>query len=275
VAAEALARRALEEGPRHGGALTAAYMVLIMSALGQHDVTRALGLIDEAEDRMSELGFETLHGRSFFETLRALAEDTRGNRSVAREHAVSAVELARQADLPFRLVQALSMFARVVFSDDPAAAERALDEADQLGPTASYGSGTGTRFLARARIHMVAGRRDEALGSAHAGALALDSFTALQTIVAAAAVVAVLIEESDPRAAAVLVGAARHGPYAPLLFEPQLSAELQAMATRLSAVLGSEVYDADLRRGAELPKRALIDFVVRATDAPGSSAGGA
>jgi hypothetical protein len=188
---------------------------------------------------------------------------------------VSAVELARQADLPFRLVQALSMFARVVFSDDPAAAERALDEADQLGPTASYGSGTGTRFQARARIHMVAGRRHEALRFAHAGALALDSLTALQAIVAAAAVVALLVEESDPRAAAVLVGAARHGPYAPLLFEPQLSAELQAMATRLSAVLGSEVYDADLRRGAELPKRALIDFVVRATDAPGSSAGGA
>ena len=92
----------------------AAYSALIFGAT-------ARGRFDDAREVVAEgmRRFETDHARSYFEYHTTRIELTAGDAAAARRHAEEAVSLARRAEFPARLAQALCMLGQVTVRTDP------------------------------------------------------------------------------------------------------------------------------------------------------------
>jgi hypothetical protein len=269
VAAEVFARRALAEGPTAGGALASAYTTLSLCAAIDGNNEGALEVLAEGQRTMRELGFGTSHGDAYFESLIATREAALGNQVAARAHATEAVRLAREAQFPMRLTQALTTFARVLYHDDPDTAERALDEVFALGPEAGSPTMVGWALSIRAEFRAAAGDTRGALVLLHQALAAMgDDTTTLSVVRIAAVATTVFADLSEPETAAVLAGAATAGHYARLRLDAheQTDADLTGAVERLRATFDADAYDTAVAYGAAMSSDDLLRFLRRAID---------
>jgi tetratricopeptide (TPR) repeat protein len=269
VAAEALARRALAEGPTAGGALVGAYTTLSICAAidGEHE--RALEVLLEGKRAMKQLGFDTFHNDAYFEFLIANVENARGDSDAAKLHATEAVRLARQAHLPMRLAQALTGYARV-HHDDPKAAEQALDEVIDMAPETIGALMLGWALSARAELCVTAGDAAGAVALFHRALVAYgDDVPVLSIIRIAAHGVTIFAALAEPVTAAILAGAVTVGHNARLMrymFDEQTRTDLDRTVERLRATLGADAYDTAAAHGAAMSTDDLHRFLRRVVD---------
>ena len=136
LAHQALARGTGDSSPLLGAA--AAYSALIFGAT-------ARGRFDDAREVVVKgmRRFETDHTRSYFEYHATRIELTAGDAAAARRHAEEAVSLARRAEFPARLAQALCMLGQVTVCADPRTARAALDEISRIEQSSAFLAGQG------------------------------------------------------------------------------------------------------------------------------------
>jgi predicted ATPase/class 3 adenylate cyclase len=267
AAAVDLARRAIADGPTAGGALAAAYTVLGMCAAIDGHYERAIEALREGQRRMKELGFKAVHTDAYFETIIATIEDARGDSASAQVHATEALELARRANLPVRLAQALITLARVSYRRDPAAALLALDEAASLPPEVL--SPTLAAWMSSTRAHMCFAIGDSTgtlSALQEAVAASGDDANVIAVARTAALCATVFADIGEPTTAAVLAGAAvasHHGSLFLFLIDARTRAELDRTIERLRAALGADAYDTGARRGSEMETDELHRYLRR------------
>jgi predicted ATPase/class 3 adenylate cyclase len=270
VAAEALARRALAEGPTAGGALAITYTTLSMCAGigGDHD--RAVQVLVDGQENMRQLGFGTFHNDAFFESLIATAEALRGDAVAARAHATEAVRLARQAELPMRLGAALTTYARVCRRDDPDAADDALDEVLAMGPDAAGAWMLGWALTVRAESRFVVGDMFSALTLLKEALTFLGDDASVLTLSRTAILSATIFAALDePETAAVLAGAAtgsRNARFLNYAVDPAIRSDFESAVEHVRASLGAEAYDTAAARGTTMSSDDLLRVLLKATD---------
>jgi hypothetical protein len=269
VAAEDLARRALADGPTSLGAASTTYSTLSLCAAIAGDSDRQLEILLDGQRAVAGLGAASAHYRAFFEMQIAHTHALRGDPRAARTHATEAVRLAREAEFPFRLAQALNAWAEVERYDDPGAAEAALAEAADIAPETLPVAERGRTLLMRSQLRAQAGDVRGAVALLHQALgfwgnevptlyVATTSQRAAKTLAA--------IDEFRP--AAVLAGAATTGRYASLtnLLEPRAHEELDRTIRNLRAQLGSDAYDIEAARGAAMSSEDILRFLRAAVD---------
>jgi ATP/maltotriose-dependent transcriptional regulator MalT len=272
VAAEDLARRALTDTPSTAGVVSGSivvYTVLSLCAASDGDYPRALELLADGRRATAHLGDETVHHAAYFESLIASMEAARGDPAAARAHATEAVRLARESELPVRLAQALTVFARISSHDDPEAAERALDEVLAMPRLATSGMLVGA-FSLRAQLRANAGDSAGALGPLHEALLAWDDSTAIQSIhVTIESAATIFADLGNQQTAAVLAGAATTGPLAPgwaFSLSERARADLNQTIDRLRAALGPNAYDIQAAHGAAMSRDDLLRYLRDSVD---------
>jgi predicted ATPase/class 3 adenylate cyclase len=273
VAAQDLARRALADTPSTVGVVSGSivvYTVLSLCAASDGDYRRALELLADGRHATAHLGDETTHHAAYFESLIASMEAARGDLAAARAHATEAVRLARESELPIRLAQALTVFARVCSHDDPDAAERALDEVIVMPRVATSGMLVGA-FSLRAQLRAMAGDSAGALAPLHEALLAWDDSTAIQSIhVTIESASAVFVDLGELQTAAVLAGAATAGPLAPawaFSLSEQARTDLNRTIDRLRTAIGPDAYDIQAAHGAAMSRDDLLRFLRNSVEA--------
>jgi predicted ATPase/class 3 adenylate cyclase len=263
VAAENLARQALAHGAGVVSGWVAIYTVLSYCAMSDGDYPRALQAIADGRRAAAKVGMETAHSAAYFEALLAPVEAARGDLVAGRAHADEAVRQAREAQLPMRVAHALFVQARVCRFDDPEAAERALDEIIAMPATDTRMLLVGALGL-RAELRAINGETNRAIQLLQEALDTCDEDTTVQAVIGIVAYAATIFADSgEPDTAAVLAGAAKAGPLAGLLvyFDPRERKHLDETIDGLCAILGRDIYETQVARGAAMPRDDLLRFL--------------
>jgi predicted ATPase/class 3 adenylate cyclase len=265
-AAADYATRAIAETHRGGPTMAMAYSILSRSAAVQGDYDRARDILLEGQRSHRERQGAVPHFDSFFELLLSHLERGRGDYALAQRHAYEAVTLARAAELPYRLTQALNALAAALRYDDLAGAERAAEEAERAARADPSGAFVvGTALATRAELSRLRGEPVEALRLLRAALIAWDDNVPSDVLVAFSVRSCLLFADAGaPRDAAVMGGVAEKGVYAHLLAAANDPQSLDAFRGTLDSVreqLGPEEFDAGMRRGAAMSPEETLRFI--------------
>ncbi len=215
--------------------------------------------------------FEADHNRSYFEYHATRIELTAGDAAAARRHAEEAVSLARRAEFPARLAQALCMLGQVTVRTDPRTARAALDEISTIEQSSAFLAGQGMYNPLFVKVRLCQAEQDsrsalDALHDAAARARERGVFTA---ITAVALLAGMLVDLDQPRIAALLGGVLTRGPYAAyflLVTAPEDRHELDDQLAVVRARLGDDEYEQAIAHGAGMSLDGVIDTMVTAID---------
>jgi predicted ATPase/class 3 adenylate cyclase len=252
---------------RSAATMTGPYLVLAWNELGRGRLDTAREVLDRGQ-RDGSRGDDPPHWDAFWAIMRAHVDLTAGDTTAARRHAVDAVALARNADFPLRLAQALNVLAAATLRDDPTTAQKAVTEACELA--GDLAAGAVNQWITAARLSLLAGDREGALGHLQrSGSVAQYEgvFSAIST--AAVAVVVLAAFEPTQESAAELAGVVTAGPYAHLLVistSPEDRRDIEEAARRLRVELGDAAFEGAVARGAALTAESLPEFTARAID---------
>jgi predicted ATPase/class 3 adenylate cyclase len=243
-----------------------AYSVLIFCAIARGRFDEARQVVEEA---MSH--FDAAHGRSFFEYHAARIEVAAGDDAAARRHAEQAVSLARQAEFPLRLAQALSVLGQVTVCADPRTARAALDEISMIeGPTGLLiRQGAYNPLVVTVRLSQAEQAWGTALHALREAAVRARDHGTFTAVTAAALLAGMLADFDRPRTAAVLAGVLTRGPYAPIFPVVTAPDDRQQLADQLAAVraqLGDDEYEDAISQGAAMSLDGTLDTMLTAID---------
>jgi predicted ATPase/class 3 adenylate cyclase len=241
------------------------YSVLTFCAIAKGDFDDARELLDEARRRSDT----TEHNTAFWESHAALVERAAGDGVAARRHAETAVQLARRADFPFRLAQALSILAGVTVRNDPSTARAAIEELATLErayPHLGRAGGSHGTALVSAKLSLGAHDHRAALQTLRAAAELARDNGIVSAVGIAAVLIGVLARLHQPRHAATLAGVLTKGPYGPLLLIAAEPEALQLHLANLRDELGQDDYTTATAAGAAMHLDAIIDTIIAAID---------
>jgi hypothetical protein len=214
--------------------------------------------------------FDTANVHAFVEYHAARIEIAAGDAAAGRSHAELAVSLARRAEFPLRLVQALSVLGQATVRTDPATAREALDEISAIENSPGFPARLGAynTIIVTVRVSQAEQHWRSALWTLRDAVRQRDH--GVLTRMTAVALLAELLADLDRyRPAAVLVGVLMHGPYAPILrlvTTPADRQELDQKLTQVRAQLGDDAYELALAHGAGMALDEVIDTTLTAID---------
>ena len=270
VAAAELARRALDQGPTSMGGVAMSHATLSMCAAADGQFERALEILAEGQNASAALNADSVHTKAFYELLIARVEAARGDPGAARLHAEEAVRLAREAEAPMRLAQALTSLASCCRDDDLERARRAADEAVACARASGIQSTLGSAIMCQAELTGIAGQVRDAIVLVRAAAVAWSDDTSSTVVVnTAARTSAIFARVDDLGAAAVLGGFATAGMFSHLLpatVDPSVRDDLHATLDRARTNLGEETFRAETARGAVMSSDDVLLFIRQTAD---------
>ncbi len=270
VAAAHLARQALDQGPRSMAGVAMSYATLSFCAAVAGEFERALEILSEGQDESAALNADSVHTKAFYELLIARTEAMRGDPSAGRRHAEEAVRLAREAEFPMRLAQALTVFASLCSDDDFELARRAADEAVACARASGIHSTLASAVMCQAELAGIAGEVREAIVFLRAAVVEwMDDISSTAVVNTAARSSAMFARIDDLGAAAVLGGFTTAGPFSHLLpaaVDPSVGVDLHAALDRARTNLGEETFRAETARGAAMSSDDVLLFIRQSAD---------
>jgi tetratricopeptide (TPR) repeat protein len=269
VTAGVLAQRALDDGPRFPSSLIIAYTTLAASAGVEGDFEHQLALLVEGQRAVAARFAATAHSRAYFELQIASTHARLGDMDGAHAHAADAVRLAREAQYPTRLLQALISQAELLRLDNPQAADLALTEALELLPPEGSKADVGRALVCRAQVRAALGDPQGAIALlSRLGRLWDRDVPALYLAMSTTRLATLLADLDEPMPAAVFIGAANSGWHAQVNTNlgPRLRAQFDEAALRVHTQLGQDTFALETARGAAMTDDQLLRYLHQTVD---------
>jgi predicted ATPase/class 3 adenylate cyclase len=265
-----LARQALDQGPASMPGAVMSYTTLSFCAVVDGRSDRALEILAEGQAASRALSADNAHTEAFYQMQISRVERTSGDPRAARLHAEQAVRLAREAQYPMRLAQALANLASTSRYDDFEGARRAADEAVAAARESGLHAALASAVMCQAELAGMAGEVRKSIAFLREAAVEWsDDIASIVVVSTAARASAIFARAGELSAAAVLGGHAIAGVFShllPAVLDPRSYDDLHAALDQARTSLGEELFDAELARGAVMSSDEVLVFIRHAAD---------